>query len=100
MNDTFEKKVRAAAVAGWWVVLVGIGFVTLIWLMYLAVMSYQPGWVLAMWGPGTTWPFVQNVWFWAVAGTKFFVWLLTFVVLWLSLWARQLRKQSGETEGK
>jgi hypothetical protein len=23
MNDPFEKKVRAAAVAGWWVVLIG-----------------------------------------------------------------------------
>lgn len=29
MNDTFEKKVRAAAVAGWWVILVAAGFLTL-----------------------------------------------------------------------
>jgi len=96
MNDSFEKKVRAAAVAGWWVVLVGIGFVTLIWLMYLAVMSYQPGWILAMFGPGITWPLVQNVWFWAAAGFKFCIWLLTFVVLWLTLWARQLRKMNQQ----
>ena len=26
MNDPFEKKVRAAAVAGWWVVLIAVGF--------------------------------------------------------------------------
>jgi hypothetical protein len=28
MNDPFEKKVRAAAVAGWWVVLIAVGFLT------------------------------------------------------------------------
>lgn len=95
MNDIFEKKVRAAAVAGWWVVLAATGFVTLIWLMYLAVMSFQPGWILSMWGPGVTWEFVQMVWFWAVAGAKFFLWLLFFVALWLTLWARQLRKSDG-----
>ncbi len=92
MNDTFERKVRAAAVAGWWVILVAVAFVVVLSLMYLAVVSYQPGWVLAMWGPGTTWPFVQTVWFWTIAGVKFCVWLLFFVVLWLTLWARQLRK--------
>ena len=32
MNDPFEKKVRAAAVAGWWVVLIAAGFLTLLWL--------------------------------------------------------------------
>lgn len=46
MNDPFEKKVRAAAVAGWWVVLIAAGFLTLIWLIYLAVMSTHPTWLL------------------------------------------------------
>jgi hypothetical protein len=92
MNDLFEKKVMAAAVALWWVVLVGIGFVTLIWLMYLAVMAYQPGWLITMWGPEITWSFVQEVWFWAVVGVKFCAWLFVFVALWLTLWAKQLRK--------
>jgi hypothetical protein len=34
MNDNFEKKVRAAAVAGWWVILVAVGFLTLLWLVF------------------------------------------------------------------
>ncbi len=42
MNDPFEKKVRAAAVAGWWVILIAVGFLTLIWLAYLAVMATHP----------------------------------------------------------
>ena len=96
MNDPFEKKVRAAAVAGWWVVLIAIGFLTLIWLIYLAVMSTHPAWLLSMWGPGTDWQFVQTVWFWAIAALKFCVWLTFFAVLWLTLWARQLRKSDRQ----
>jgi hypothetical protein len=92
MNDVFEKRVRAAAVAGWWVVLIAVAFLTLLWLVYLAVTSAHPAWLLTLWGPGVDWPFVQNVWFWAMAAFKFCVWLMVFAVLWLTLWARQLRK--------
>ena len=92
MNDSFEKKVRAAALAGWWVILIAVGFLTLQWLIYLAVMSTHPTWLLSMWGPGVDWPFVQSVWFWAMVAFKFCVWLMVLVVLWLTLWARQLRK--------
>jgi hypothetical protein len=92
MNDTFEKRIRAAAVAGWWVVLIAFGFVTLQWLVYLVVMSTHPAWLISLWGPAIEWPFVQNVWFWFVAAFKFCTWLLVLAVLWLTLWARQLRR--------
>jgi hypothetical protein len=36
------------------------------------------------------------VWFWAIAILKFCVWLLALVALWLTLWARQLRKQASK----
>jgi hypothetical protein len=48
-----------------------------------------------MWGPGVDWAFVQTVWFWAIAILKFSVWLLALVVIWLTLWAWQLRKRVG-----
>lgn len=96
MNDIFEKRVRAAAVAGWWTLLVAVGFIVVQWLIYLAVMSAQPAWLLAMWGPDTDWACVQRVWFWAIAFLKFIVWLATLVVIWLTLWARQLRKRLGD----
>jgi hypothetical protein len=92
MKDAFETRVRAAAVAGWWVVLIAVCFLTLLWLIYLAVMSTQPTWLLTLWGPRVDWPFVQNVWFWAMAAFKFCLWLWVLMVLWLTLWARQLRK--------
>ena len=59
-----EKRVRAAAGAGWRVFLVAAGFLTVQWLVYLAVMDARPGWLLALWGPEVSWAFVQQVWFW------------------------------------
>jgi hypothetical protein len=49
-----------------------------------------------MWGPGVEWPFVQNVMFWVIAGFKLCIWFLVLVTLWLTLWARQLRKLSQQ----
>jgi hypothetical protein len=92
MNDAFEKKVRAAAVAGWSVILIAYALLLVTWLSYLAVMSAQPAWYLSFWGPDVSWAFVQNVWFWVMVAFKFCVWLMILAVLWLTLWARQLRK--------
>jgi hypothetical protein len=62
MNDPFEKKVRAAAVAGWWVILIGYALLLVTWVVYLAIMSARPGWLLTMWGQGdVSWAFVQTV---------------------------------------
>ncbi len=97
MNDTFEKKVRAAAVAGWWTILIAVAFIVLQWLVYLTVIHTRPSWFLSMWGPTFDWAFVQLVWFWAIAILKFIVWLMVLIALWLSLWARQLRKRMGES---
>ena len=94
MNDAFEKRVRAAAVAGWWVVLVVLAFIALQWLVYLAVMHARPTCFLWMWGPYLDWAFVQMVWFWVIAALKFVFWLLVLIALWLTLWARQLRKRA------
>ena len=91
MNDIFEKRVRAAAIAGWWTVLIAVGFITLMWIIYLAVMSARPAW---LWGPDIDWAFVQRVWFCAIAFLEFVVWLMALATIWLTLWARQLRKQA------
>ncbi len=97
MNDTFENRVRAAAGAGWWTLLITVGFITLIWIIYLVVMSVRPVWFLWMWGPETDWAFVRIVWFWAIVLLKFVMWLMTLAVIWLTLWARQLRQASRKS---
>ena len=42
-----------------------------------------------------SWEFVETVWFWMVAIFKLCVWVLALVVVWLTLWARQLRRRAG-----
>ena len=91
MNDHFERNVRTAAVAGWWVVLVATVLFLINWLAYLYVLPNRPSWVLSLWGPDMSWEFVQNVWFWGIAAFKLIVWLMAMTALWLTLWARQLR---------
>jgi hypothetical protein len=95
MNDVFEKRVRAAAVAGWWTLLIAVGFLMIQWILYRLAMSGPPAWLLSLWyGPDTKWSFVQTVWFWGLAIVKISIWPLALVTLWLTLWAKQLRKRA------
>ncbi len=94
MEDIFEKRVRAAAIAAWWTILVGGIFLVLQWILYLVFMSAHPAWLLWLWGPDASWPFVRTVWFWATALFKIFLWILAVIALWLTFWSRKLRKQT------
>jgi hypothetical protein len=93
MNDNTERKACCAAVAGWWTVIYVLAFVLLQWLLYLLFMSTRPAWLLSLWGPGTTWEYVQRIWFLGIAAAKVSCFALAIVSLWLTLWARQLRKK-------
>ena len=96
MNDAFQQRIRTAAIAGWWTVLIAIGFLTLVWIVFLALISARPPWYQSLLGPGVTWEVFQNVGFWAVAIFKMCIWLMALVVLWLTLWARQLEKRRSD----
>ncbi len=95
MNDAFQHRIKAAAVAGWRTVLIAIGFLALVWILYLVLMSARPQWLQSLFGPGVSWEYVQNVGFWIVSVFKMCIWLLALVVVWLTLWARQLGKRTG-----
>jgi hypothetical protein len=92
MTDEFELRVRSAAIAGWWTLLIAGAIFIVQWIMYLVVAPAEPRWVLTLWGPGTDWQHVRTIWFWFLAGFKVSLLVLAFVFLWLTLWARQLRK--------
>jgi hypothetical protein len=101
MNDSFEKKVRAAAAAAWWVVLVGYALLLVTWVVYLALINDRPVWMLRMWGgdlvnQGRSWESIQTVSLWFMGVFKLFLWFLFLAALWLTLWAKQLRKAGGE----
>ena len=42
MDETFIKKVKAAAVAGWWTVLIAYCILLVQWIAYLVIMKTQP----------------------------------------------------------
>ena len=78
-----------------WAVLIAIGFLAFVWILYLILMSARPQWLQSLFGPGVSWEYVQNVGFWAISIFKMCIWLLALVVVWLTLWARQLGKRTG-----
>jgi hypothetical protein len=94
MDDTLQIRVHAAAAAAWWTVLTAAVFLTLQWLLYLGIMTMQPAWVVSLWGPGATWESIRAVWFHSLVFAKLSLWLLVLGALWLTLWARQLRKRA------
>ncbi len=95
MADTFESRVRCAAIAGWWTLLIGVGVFLVQWILYLVLGAVQPAWLLTLWGPGADWQQVRTVWFWFLAGFKAFLFLVAFLLMWITLWARQMRKGAG-----
>jgi len=91
MNDVFQRRVRGAAIAGWWTVLIAAGYLTLVWIVFLVMNSARPAWYQAVLGP-VSWDALQNVALWAIAVLKICIWLMALAVVWLTLWARQLGK--------
>jgi hypothetical protein len=96
MDDVFERRVMAAAVALWWVVLLAAGLLLLGGIVCLIVIPAQPAWFLSLWGPDLSWAYIQNVGISSIVILKLMVLLMAFVALWLTLWARQLRKPAGQ----
>jgi hypothetical protein len=92
MDDLFTKKVRTAAVAGWWTLLIAYGILLVQWLAYLLIMAREPTGILCIWGNGFTWPEIRTIWLWAMVAYKLGVVMMLFIVIWFTLWARQLVK--------
>ena len=93
MDEIFAKRVRAAAVAGWWTLLIAVCILLIQWLAYLLIMTRHPAGMGFLWGEGVTWPEIRMIWLWAMVAYKLGVALAIFVVVWLTLWARQLAKK-------
>jgi hypothetical protein len=92
MDDLFTKRVRTAAVAGWWTLLIFYCILLIQWFAYLLIMARQPAGVLCIWGAGATWPEIRTVWLWGMVAFKLAVGMMLFVVVWLTIWARQLSR--------
>ncbi len=93
MTDKFENRLRLAVRAGWLTFLIAFVIFLIQWIMYLVLVPAQPAWLFRMWGPGTSWLEIRLVWFWFMAVFKFFLFIVAFILIWLTLWARLLGKE-------
>jgi len=93
MDEIFIKKVRAAAVAGWWTLLIIYCVLLIQWFAFLVVMDKQPEGLLFLFGKGVTWSEIRTIWLWGMVAYKLGVAMILFVVIWLTFWARQLAKK-------
>jgi hypothetical protein len=90
-NEVFAGRIRAAAVAAWWVVLLAYILLIVQWGVYLKIAATTPVWFKSVWGEGVSWPQIQAVWLQAMVTFKLMVFAGAAVALWLTLWSRRLR---------
>ena len=95
MHDPFERKVTAAAVAAWWTVLWAMVFLAVSWFVFVDVLPIMGRRLLFLWGEGISLEEIRRVSLWIFAVFKLCVWLMALAALWLTLWARRLRRQAG-----
>lgn len=93
MDEVFIKKVRTAATAGWWTLLIAYCLLLIQWFAYLLIIPRQPAALLCLWGEGMSWQEIRDIWLWGMVMYKLGVGMMLFVVIWLTLWARQLAKK-------
>jgi hypothetical protein len=93
MDDPFYRKVRAAAVAGWWTLLVAVGLALFIAGGFLWIMNGRPAWVTRMWG-GLSWETIQMTGLWMIGVYRVFIWIMFLLVIWLTIWSAKLKRIS------
>ena len=87
MSAEFREIVKAAAVAGWWTVLIAAIWVTIAWLVWRGILKSKPAWLMKLWGFDLGWDEVQKVMFYFIAIMKMILFILILICIWLSLWA-------------
>ena len=61
MDEIFAKKVRAAAVAGWWTVLIAYCILLIQGFAYLLIIPRQPAGMLCFWDESVIWQEIRNI---------------------------------------
>ena len=89
------RYVGAAAGAGWWCLLICWLFIALQGVLYMIFTGNESliEWVGSMWRVPTEQ--VREIWFWFISAMKFFLFLGFAGCIFLSLWAKRLRRVQG-----
>ena len=91
MNDTYTKRVSAAAAAGWWTVLVGVLWLTFGWLAWMAILHFKPDWLLTLW-VGMSWDDAREFMILFLGTAKMILLVCFLATLWLTFWARGMKR--------
>ena len=93
MADELVKKVRAAAGAAWYTLLIGVLWLNVAYFLWLAILTCRPEWLRTLWGGGDlTWNDMQIITLWFFGAFKVILFAILLAAIWLSLWCRRLRK--------
>ena len=93
MNGNLAKSVGAAARAAWGTVVLGAAWLTVGYVVWLVILDARPAWVLALWGGGDlAWSTVQEMSLWFTGAFKAVLFVVVLAAVWLSLWARGLKR--------
>ena len=95
MNDSFVQRVRSAAVAAWWTILIGGIWVTVSWLVNLAIISARPKWLLKLWGGEITWEQINSLMVIMMGVFKLMLFACVLAAIWLTLWGRRLKRAAA-----
>lgn len=88
MNAELREIICSAAVAGWWTVLIGAGWLTISWLIWGVILRTKPGWLQRLWGVDMDWKEIQSIMITFMAVAKLILFVALLITIWLSLWAR------------
>jgi hypothetical protein len=95
-NAQFAKRVASAAKAGWIAYLISLLIVCGYWALAVWGISTKPAWLVSLLGgsDSVTWQQLRGLWYSEfVVFDDFFIIALA-VLIWLSLWARKLKKDA------
>ncbi len=94
MKDTFEAKLSAAARAGWKVLLAFAAILMVQYSIYLYIAASNGVLAVLLLGSGVSWSQIQTLWIWMMTAFKVCFISSMLFNLWISLWAKELRKLS------
>lgn len=93
MDNPFTRKVQAAAGAAWGVVIVGVVWMGVAYVAWLAILHCRPPWIMVLWGgEGVSWEDYQLLAFAFFGLVKMGLLAIVLTALWLTLWGRRLAK--------
>ncbi len=88
MSEELREIIWSAAIAGWWTVLIGAGFMTFAWLIWRMILKAKPAWLQRLWGVDMDWKEIQSIMITFIAVVKIILFVGVLASVWLTLWAR------------